>query len=173
MSKNNLSSEQKEIIKRLTDEFTKINNSIPVSMGLIDVNEIIESTRLKQEFFNECRMANDTFTKLKNNAMLKDMESIRGDLAKLNLDVKRSYANSESFEILSNEKSGIKMRIEYKNSHYYDKNHGEITNRIQCQYVVGMQMGHFSFASCKTFNEFIKTDCFKNELKRLYEWSLK
>ena len=99
MSTNNLSLEQKAIIKKLTDEFAKLNNTISIPTGLIDVNEIMESSRLEKEFRNECRMANNAYTKLKIDAMLKDMETIKSDLAILNLAVRRTYENSESFEI--------------------------------------------------------------------------
>ena len=99
-----LTQNQKSIIKALTDEFEKINAVQSEPMGLIDVGGIIEEARLEKEFENECNMANEAFKKLKINEMLKDMESIRSDLKRLNLDVKQVNVGWCSFEIFPTHK---------------------------------------------------------------------
>lgn len=179
MAKNNLTLEQKEIIKQLTDEFTKLNNTTPISTGLIDVNEIMETSRLEKEFENECTLANKTFSKLKCDAMLKDMESIRGDLALLNLGVQRSYEGSHSFEIYPTHKPYDKIehyhmvRIEYKDSHHYERTLNKLKRNISCQYRISMSISQVSNVVSPTFAEFIKTQSFKEKLKYLYELTIK
>jgi len=179
MSKNNLTLEQKSIIKRLSDEFEKLNVSIPVSMGLIDISGIKEDARLEKEFNNECTLANSTFNRLKCDAMLKDMESIKGDLALLNLGVKRSYHNSDSFEIYPTHKPYdevehyYKIRIEYKDSHFYERKYKSIERNVQCRYCVSMDFNQISSVRKDTFAEFIQHPIVKDKLKYLYEQTIK
>lgn len=178
MAKNTLTDEQKAIIKRLTDEFTKLNEPAPTSMGLIDVSGIMEDSRLEKEFNNECELANKTFGKLKCDAMLKDMESIRGDLKKLGLDAKRSYEGAHSFEIYPTHKPFNdldyyqKVRIEYKDSHHYERKHKSLIRRVTAQYCVGTQHSQVTNVTSPTFSEFIKTQTFKDKLKYLYEQTI-
>ena len=179
MAKNNLTSEQKEIIKQLTDEFTKLNNTTPISTGLIDVNEIMETSRLEKEFGNECTLANKTFSKLKCDAMLKDMETIRGDLALLNLGIKRSYEGAESIEIFPTHKPYeqidhyYKFRIDYKDSHHYERQLGSIKRNVQCKYCIRFEKNSIFSISRETFVEMIQCNEFKEKLKWLYEATLK
>ncbi len=176
MVKSNLTESQTNIIKQLTNEFNKINTAIPESNHLIDVNEIIENSRLEQEFLKEIELANKTFNKLKIDAMLNDMESIRGDLAKLNIGIQQSYVGANSFTIFPTHKpfqnieSYYKIRITYKNTHHLIRKYKDIERHIDCQYKICFD-GSFTQYS-KTFNEFIKTESFKDTLKTLYEQTL-
>jgi len=179
MAKNNLTAEQKTIIKRLTDEFTKLNEPAPISMGLIDVGSIIEDARIEKEFENECDLANKAFANLKITQMIKDMESIKGDLKLLNLAVKRSYEGSHSFEIYPTHKPieqlehYNKLRLDYKNTHNYEKKCNKLTRHIDCQYGVRMDVSQISHTNPIPFNEFIKNCWFKDKLKYLYEQTIK
>ena len=179
MAKNTLTLEQKAIIKRLTDEFTKLNEPAPTSMGLIDVSGIMEDARIEKEFMHECDLANRTFSNLKCNQMFKDMESIKGDLAMLNLAVKRSYECSHSFEIYPTHKPieeleyYHKLRVEYKNTHHYEKKCNKLTRHIDCQYGVSMQVSQITSIDPIPFNEFIQSKWFKDNLKYLYEQTIK
>ncbi len=178
MAKSNLTDTQKNIIKRLTDEFTQLNAVAPEPQGLIDVAGIMEQSRLEKEFNHECNIANKAFTKLKCDAMLKDMETIRGDLAKLNLDVKRSYEGAESFEIFPTHKpynklsGNEKLIMEYRDSHHYPRKLGHLQINVSCQYSVRFQISSLFYTTRDTFIELIQTDSFKKELKYLYERSL-
>lgn len=179
MAKTSLTQGQKEIIKRLTDEFTQLNEVAPEPQGLIDVAGIMEQSRLEKQFMNECDMADKTFKKLKCDAMLKDMESIRGDLAKLNLGIQRSYEGAESFEIFPTNKPFdkiehyYKFRIEYKASHHYERQFGKLKRNVNCRYCVRFENNQIFHTSKETFAELIQTENFKEKLKYLYEASLK
>lgn len=179
MSKNNLSLEQVAIIKKLTDEFAKLNNTISIPTGLIDVNEIMETSRLEKEFRNECKMANNAYTKLKIDAMLKDMETIKGDLAILNLAVKRSYEGSESFEIYPTHKPYdqleyyYKLRVNYKDTHHYEKTFKGISIRIDCKFGLTIELNQITNTKPLPFDEFIKSSSFRDRLKTLYEQTIK
>lgn len=178
MAKANLTPTQKAIIKALTDEFTQLNEVQPEPQGLIDVSGIMEQARLEKEFNHECEIANKTFTKLKCDAMLKDMESIRGDLAKLNLGIRRSYEGAESFEIFPTHKPieqieyNNKFRIEYRDSHHYERKLGGITRYIQCRYCIRFEKNSIFHISRETFGELIATEDFKEKLKYLYEQTI-
>jgi hypothetical protein len=175
MAKSNLTQTQKDIIKKLTDEFTKINAVAPEPKGLIDVGAIIEEARLEKQFEHECKQANQAFTKLCHNAMLNDMETIRGDLAKLNLGIKRSYEGASSFEIYPTHKPYEqlehyhKFTVEYRASHHYERKHGKITRQINCKYCVRFEQNSLFHTSRETFGELIATNEFKEKLKWLYE----
>jgi hypothetical protein len=175
----NLTSTQKDIIKRLTDEFTQLNAVTPEPLGLIDVAGIMEKSRLEKQFNHECDQANKTFTKLKCDAMLKDMETIRGDLAKLNLGIKRSYENAESFEIYPTHKPYEqleyyhKFRIEYRDSHHYERQFNGIKRNVSCKYCVRFEKNSIFYISRETFVEMIQCNDFKEKLKYLYEATLK
>lgn len=179
MAKTNLTQTQKDILKKLTDEFTQLNAVAPEPQGLIDVAGIMEQTRLEKQFNHECDMANKTFTKLKCDVMLKDMETIRGDLAKLNLGVKRSYEGAESFEIFPTHKPYeqvehyYKFRVEYKDSHHYERQLGKIKRNVQCKYCIRFEKNSIFNISRETFVELIQSDDFKEKLKWLYEATLK
>jgi hypothetical protein len=179
MAKTNLTDTQKAILKKLTDEFTQLNAVAPEPQGLIDVAGIMEQSRLEKQFNHECDMANKTFTKLKCDAMLKDMETIRGDLAKLNLGIQRSYNGAESFEIYPTHKPYEqieyyhKFRIEYRNSHHYERQFGSIERNVSCKYCVRFEKNSIFHISRETFGELIATEDFKEKLKGLYEVTLK
>lgn len=179
MAKSNLTDTQKNIIKRLTDEFTQLNAVAPEPQGLIDVAGIMEQSRLEKQFNHECDMANKAFTKLKCDAMLKDMETIRGDLAKLNLGIKRSYEGAESIEIYPTHKPYAevehyyKFRIEYKDSHHYERQLGSIKRRVDCKYCISFEKNSIFRISRETFVEMIQSNDFKEKLKWLYEATLK
>lgn len=179
MAKSNLTDTQKNIIKRLTDEFTQLNEVAPEPQGLIDVAGIMEQSRLEKQFNHECDMANKAFTKLKCDAMLKDMETIRGDLAKLNLGIKRSYEGAQSIEIYPTHKPYeqiehyYKFRIEYKDSHHYERQFYGIKRRIDCKYCISFDKNSIFRISRETFKEFIQCNDFKEKLKWLYEATLK
>ena len=179
MAKSNLTDTQKNIIKRLTDEFTQLNAVAPEPQGLIDVAGIMEQSRLEKEFNHECNMANKAFTKLKCDAMLKDMETIRGDLAKLNLGIKRSYEGAQSIEIFPTHKPYAevehyyKFRIEYKDSHHYERQLGSIKRNVQCKYCISFVKNSIFNISRETFVEIIQSNEFKEKLKWLYEATLK
>lgn len=179
MAKANLTSTQKDIIKRLTDEFIQLNSVAPEPQGLIDVAGIMEQTRLEKQFNHEVDVANKTFTKLKNDAMLKDMETIRGDLAKLNLGIKRSYEGASSFEIYPTHKPYeqiehyYKFRVEYKASHHYERQLGNIKRNVDCKYCVLFAQNSLFNTSRETFGELIATKEFKDKLKSLYEQTIK
>jgi len=179
MSTNKLSLEQVAIIKQLTDEFAKLNNTISIPTGLIDVNEIMDSSRLEKEFRDECNMANNAYKKLKIDAMLKDMETIKGDLAILNLAVRRTYNNSESFEIYPTHKPYDqlkyyhKLRVEYKDTHHYEKTFKGITIRIDCKYGVTIEINQITKTKPLPFDEFIQSSSFRDKLKTLYEETIK
>lgn len=179
MAKSNLTDEQKSIIKRLTDEFEKINYEKPSPMGLIDVNEIIENTRLEKQFNNECELANKAFSKFKRDEMAKDMESIKGDLEKLNLGARILGQFSESFIIFPTHKPYDnldyyqKVTIEYKDSHHYTRTYKGIQRNISTKYSVGTNHSQICYASAQTFAEFIKSDVFKEKLTYLYKQTLK
>ena len=179
MSKANLTTTQKAIIKSLSDEFSKLNTPIQISSGLIDVDDIMENVRIEKDFENECDLANKTFSKLKIAQMLKDMESIKSDLAILNLAVKRSYEGSHSFDIYPTHKPFDQLehyymfKVEYKNTHYHEKKCNKITRHIDCQYGVRMDVSQISHSNPIPFNEFIKSSYFKDRLKFLYEQTIK
>jgi hypothetical protein len=179
MAKTNLTDTQKAIIKKLTDEFVQLNAVAPEPQGLIDVAGIMEQTRLEKQFNHECEIANKTFTKLKCDAMLKDMETIRGDLAKLNLGIKRSYEGAESLEIFPTHKPYEqidhyhKFRLEYKDSHHYERKLGGITRYVQCRYCIRFEKNSIFSISRETFVEMIQCNDFKEKLKYLYEATLK
>ena len=179
MAKTNLTETQKDILKRLTDEFTQLNAVAPEPQGLIDVAGIMEVSRLEKQFNHECDMANKAFTKLKCDAMLKDMETIRGDLAKLNLGIKRSYEGAESIEIYPTHKPYAqiehyhKFRIDYKDSHHYEKQFNGIKRRIDCKYCIRFEKNSIFNISRETFMELIQSNDFKEKLKWLYEATLK
>lgn len=179
MAKTNLTQTQKDILKKLTDEFTQLNAVAPEPQGLIDVAGIMEQTRLEKQFNHECDMANKAFTKLKCDVMLKDMETIRGDLAKLNLGIKRSYEGAESIEIYPTHKPYeqidhyYKFRIDYKDSHHYERQLGSIKRNVQCRYCIRFEKNSIFGISRETFVEMIQCDEFKEKLKLLYEATLK
>ena len=179
MAKSNLTQTQKDILKRLTDEFTQLNEVAPEPQGLIDVAGIMEQTRLEKQFNHECDMANKAFTKLKCDVMLKDMETIRGDLAKLNLGIKRSYEGAESIEIFPTHKPYeqidhyYKFRIDYKDSHHYERQLGSIKRNVQCKYCIRFEKNSIFSISRETFVEMIQCNEFKEKLKWLYEATLK
>jgi hypothetical protein len=179
MAKTNLTDTQKSIIKKLTDEFVQLNAVAPEPKGLIDVAGIMEQTRIEKQFYHECDMANKTFTKLKCDAMLKDMETIRGDLAKLNLGIKRSYEGAESLEIFPTHKpyeqieSYNRFRIDYQDSHHYERQLGSIKQRVQCRYCISFEKNSIFRISRETFKEFIQCNEFHEKLKWLYEATLK
>ena len=179
MAKTNLTQTQKDILKKLTDEFVQLNAVAPEPHGLIDVGAIMEKSRLEKQFNHECDMANKTFTKLKCDVMLKDMETIRGDLAKLNLGIKRSYNGAESIEIYPTHKPYeevehcYKFRIEYKDSHHYERQFGSIKRRIDSRYCIRFEKNSIFSISRETFVEMIQCDDFKEKLKYLYEVTLK
>ena len=179
MAKSNLTETQKAILKKLTDEFTQLNAVVPEPQGLIDVGAIKEQSRLEKQFNHECDMANKAFTNLKIDAMLKDMETIRGDLAKLNLGIKRSYQGAESIEIFPTHKPYeqiehyYKFRIDYKDSHHYEKQFGSIKRRVDCKYCISFSKDSIFNINRETFGELIQSNEFKEKLKWLYEASLK
>ena len=179
MAKTSLTQGQKEIIKRLTDEFTQLNAVAPEPQGLIDVAGIMEQSRLEKQFINECDMADKTFHKLKCDTMLKDMETIRGDLAKLNLGIQRSYEGADSFEIFPTHKPFkeidyyYKLRIEYKASHHYERQYGKLKRKVNSRYCVRFQNNQIFHTSKDTFAELIQTENFKDKLKYLYEATIK
>ena len=179
MAKTNLTDTQKAILKKLTDEFTQLNAVAPEPQGLIDVAGIMEQSRIEKQFNHECDMANKAFTKLKCDAMLKDMETIRGDLAKLNLGIKRSYEGAESFEIFPTHKPieqieyYNKFRVNYKDSHHYERQLNGIKRRIDCRYCISFEKNSIFSITAQTFGELISTNEFKEKLKGLYEVTLK
>ena len=175
MAKSNLTDTQKDILKKLTDEFTQLNAVAPEPQGLIDVAGIMEQSRLEKQFNHECDMANKAFTKLKCDVMLKDMETIRGDLAKLNLGVVRSYNGAESFEIYSTHKPYAqldyyhKFRVEYKDSHHFERQLNGIKRRVSCKFCISFEKNSIFRISRDTFIELIQSNEFKEKLKWLYE----
>lgn len=177
--KNNLTESQKNIIKLMTEEFSKLNSTKVESQGLIDISGIIEQSNLETQFIKECQAITKAFEKLKIDTMLRDMESIRGDLAKLNLSIRRTYENSDSIEIYPTNKPSHelvpsdKLRLEYITSNYTSRSLGSVSQSIPSKYIIRFRENSISYVQAYTLAELISTKKFNEELKYLYKQTLK
>lgn len=177
--KNNLTESQRNIIQLMTEEFSKLNSTGVESQGLIDIAGIIEQSNLETQFIKECQAITNAFEKLKTDTMLRDMESIRGDLAKLNLGIKRTYENSDSIEIYPAHKPygelgySDKLRLEYITSQYTSRSLGSVSRSIPSKYIIRFRENSIFYVQAYTFAELIATEKFKEELKYLYRQTLK
>ena len=170
-----LTESQKNIIQLMTEDFSKLNSTGVESQGLIDIAGIIEESNLETQFIKECIAITKAFENLKIDTMLGDMESIRGDLAKLNLGIKRTYENSDSIEIYPTHKPyhelvpSDKLKLEYITSHYTNRDLGNVSRSIPSKYIVRFRDYNVFYVQEYTLAEIIATKKFKEQLKYLYK----
>lgn len=174
-----LTESQKNIIQLMTEEFSKLNSTEVESQGLIDISGIIEESNLETQFIKECGAITKAFEGLKIDTMLRDMENIRGDLAKLNLGIRRTYENSDSIEIYPTHKPygelgySDKLRLEYITSNYTSRSLGNVSRSIPSKHIIRFRENSISYIQTYTLTELISTKKFKEELKYLYQQTLK
>lgn len=170
-----LTESQKNIIQLMTEEFSKLNSIEVKSQGLIDIAGIIEESNLETQFINECVAITKAFEKLKIDTMLRDMESIRGDLAKLNLGIRRTYENSDSIEIYPTNKPSHelvpsdKLRLEYITSEYTSRSLGSVSRSVPSKYIIRFRENSVFYVQGNTLAGLIATEKFKEQLKYLYK----
>jgi hypothetical protein len=170
-----LTESQKNIIQLMTEEFSKLNSTEVESQGLIDIAGIIEQSSLETQFIKECIAITKAFEKLKIDTMLRDMESIRGDLKKLNLGIKRTYENSDSIVIYPTHKPyhelvpSDKLRLEYITSYYTNRSLGNVSRSIPSKYIVRFLENSTFYVHRNTLAGLIATEKFKEQLKYLYK----